>query len=290
MIVAGALLLGAVIGVSLGALGGGGSILTVPALVYALGEHARAATTGSLVIVGITSIVGAVGHARSGNVRWRAGLVFGAVGVGASYAGAALNRQVNSNVLLLAFAALMLVAAAAMLRRSRVPTPRPAAGRATRRQLALSGGGGGGGTAVAEPEPAAPDPAHPAGRPAAAAAAKLLAAGLAVGFLTGFLGVGGGFVIVPALVVALDFAMPEAVATSLLVIAINCAAALGARAGHETFHWALIIPFTAAAVVTSLAGGPIARRVSSRSLTRAFAVLLVAVAGYTAIRSGLALG
>lgn len=248
------LLLGAVIGISLGALGGGGSILTVPALVYVLGESARSATTASLVIVGVTSVVGAIGHARAGHVRWRAGLTFGLVGVAASYAGTALNHHVDSNVLLLAFAGLMLVAAAAMLRRA--PDAEPAA------EVAA----GSVGTAV-----------------------KVIAAGLAVGFLTGFLGVGGGFVIVPALVMALGFPMPVAVGTSLLVIALNCAAALGARAGQGSFDWAVIIPFTAAAVVASLAGGFIAERVNARTLTRAFAALLVVVAVYTAVRSALAL-
>lgn len=248
------LLLGAVIGISLGALGGGGSILTVPALVYVLGESARSATTASLVIVGVTSVVGAIGHARAGHVRWRAGLAFGLVGVAASYAGTALNHQVDSNMLLLAFAVLMLVAAAAMLRRA------PAA------------------------EPAAEATAGSVGT-----AVKVIAAGLVVGFLTGFLGVGGGFVIVPALVMALAFPMPVAVGTSLLVIALNCAAALGARAGQGSFDWAVIIPFTAAAVVASLAGGLIAERVDARTLTRAFAALLVVVALYTAVRSVLAL-
>jgi len=87
-----ALALGLLIGLSLGTLGGGGSILTVPALVYVLGEPARAATTESLVIVGIAALVAAVGHARAGQVKWGAGLIFGAIGVAASYAGTAANR------------------------------------------------------------------------------------------------------------------------------------------------------------------------------------------------------
>jgi uncharacterized membrane protein YfcA len=120
--------LGILIGVSLGALGGGGSILTVPALVYVVGESAHAAITESLVIVGITSVVAAAGHARVKRVRWGPGIVFGLVGVASSYAGTALNRHVNPNVLLLAFAALIVVVAAGMLRRARAQarvTPRP---------------------------------------------------------------------------------------------------------------------------------------------------------------------
>ncbi|MEP7022931.1 MAG: sulfite exporter TauE/SafE family protein, partial [Actinomycetota bacterium] len=110
-----AVALGIVIGLSLGALGGGGSILTVPALVYLLGEPARAATTGSLVIVGITALIAVAGHARTRHVRWLAGIIFGLTGVIASYAGTALNHSVNPDTLLLAFAGLIAVAATGML-------------------------------------------------------------------------------------------------------------------------------------------------------------------------------
>ncbi|HLH47169.1 MAG TPA: sulfite exporter TauE/SafE family protein, partial [Acidimicrobiales bacterium] len=105
------------IGASLGALGGGGSILTVPALVYVLGQNAHGATTASLVIVGITALAGMVAHARRGNVRFASGTVFAALGVAASFAGSRLSAGVNASVLLLAFSGLMLVAAAAMARR-----------------------------------------------------------------------------------------------------------------------------------------------------------------------------
>lgn len=131
-----ALLLGVLIGLSLGALGGGGSILTVPALVYVISEPARAATTESLVIVGLTSLVAAVGHARAGHVRWSAGIAFGLTGVIASYAGTALNRDVDPNLLLLAFAGLIVIAATAMLLGVRRPVTQRA------RVPAAVGGGG----------------------------------------------------------------------------------------------------------------------------------------------------
>lgn len=119
---------------------------------------------------------------------------------------------------------------------------------------------------------------------------RLVAAGLVVGFLTGFLGVGGGFVIVPALVLALRMPMPAAVGTSLLVIALNSAVALAARAGAGSgFVWSVIVPFTVAAVLGSLLGGRAARRISPSTLTRAFGGLLVAVALYVATRAVLAL-
>ena len=114
-------------------------------------------------------------------------------------------------------------------------------------------------------------------------------AGLAVGFLTGLLGVGGGFIIVPALVMVLGYPMPVAVGTSLLVIAINSAAALAARVGHQTFHWSIIVPFTLAAIVGSLAGRRVAERVRPDTLTRAFSALLIAIAVYVTVRSVTAL-
>ena len=117
----------------------------------------------------------------------------------------------------------------------------------------------------------------------------MVAAGLVVGFMTGFFGVGGGFVIVPALTLALGMGMPEAVATSLVVIAINSGAALLFRAGTAHFDWAVIVPFTVAAIAGSLTGKKVADKLNARTLTRAFAVLLVAVAVYTATQSVLGL-
>lgn len=250
-----AVVAGAVIGLSLGALGGGGSILAVPVLVYALALDPQSATTASLVIVGVTAITAAISHARAGRVDWRAALVFGALGIPASVAGSALNRAVNPQVLLLAFAALMLVAAAAMYRRSRRPAD------------------------------AAPTPSGSG----AARVARIVGVALVVGFLTGFLGVGGGFLIVPALVLAMGFGMPTAVGTSLVIISITSLAAFVERLGHTTIAWDVIIPFTLAAVVGSLVGKRLSDRVSGAALTQAFAVLLVLVAGYVTVRAATAL-
>jgi len=264
MTMIGALMLGVLIGLSLGALGGGGSILTVPALVYLLGENPHMATTSSLVIVGVTAAVGAFSHARAGHVRWRVGAMFGAQ----------LNRLVAPNVLLLAFSALMLVAAAAMLRQSRSPA------RARVRQLVGVGATGGDTRQVDAAE-------HVIEHRRSLIDSRVAIAGLAVGFLTGFLGVGGGFVIVPALSVGLGYAMPDAVGTSLVIIAINSATALAARTGHETFHWAIIIPFILTAMLGSLAGKRIADKVPARQLTLAFAALTVLIALYVGLRSTL---
>ena len=271
--------LGLLIGLTLGALGGGGSILTVPALVYALGGSAQAATTGSLVIVGITAAAAAVAHARAGRVRWRAGLAFGVAGVAASLAGTELNARVAPEVLLVAFAGLMVVAAGGMLVKTIVrSTPDDDAAdqqtealrRSGRADGAVPGGGG-----------------APRGRATVRRALPVLAAGILVGFLTGFLGVGGGFIIVPALVLTLQYDMPTAVGTSLVIISLNSAVALLARGGQEGFHWAVIVPFTLAAIAGSGAGKKVADRVSGQHLTRGFAVLLLLVAAYVLLQTTL---
>ena len=257
--------LGLLIGLALGALGGGGSILTVPALVYVLGQEPSAATTSSLLIVGATSLIALAPHARAGRVRFGQGLMFGVLGTAGSFAGSALASRVAPEVLLTAFAGLMFVVATLMLRRSM-----------------RSDGESGQQDSTDEPIISF--------SPLACACPRLVKVVLtatAVGLLTGFFGVGGGFVLVPALVLALSFPMPVAVGTSLLVIAVNSATALTARisSGSVELDWPLIAGFTAAAIVGSLFGGRITSRVDSRHLTMAFAILLIAVALYTAASS-----
>ncbi|GAB3069340.1 sulfite exporter TauE/SafE family protein [Pedococcus soli] len=258
--------LGLLIGLALGALGGGGSILTVPALVYLLAQDPRSATTSSLLIVGATSLIALAPHARAGRVRFGQGLMFGALGTAGSFAGSALAAHVDPQVLLTAFAGLMLVVATLMIRRSL-------------RSTGVAGG--------LEDPTAEPILTFNPITCACPRLAKVVVTATAVGLLTGFFGVGGGFVLVPALVLALSFPMPVAVGTSLLVIAVNSATALTARitTGSTHLDWPLIAGFTAAAVVGSLFGGRITSRVKPSHLTRAFAVLLVAVALYTAARS-----
>lgn len=246
-----ALLLGALIGLTLGALGGGGSILTVPVLVYVLDQSAQEATTGSLVIVGIASLIASAGHARSGHTQWSTGLALAAAGVPAAFVGTALNREVDPDVLLLAFAAVMLLAATGMLLRALGPDHGPA------------------------PETG---PGSLAVRTRRQTATRLVLAGLGIGLLTGFLGVGGGFVIVPVLVVLLRTDTHLAVGTSLLVISLNSAVALVARAPDVPADWSVVVPFTLAAVVGSFGGQRVADRLPQKVLTEAFAGLLVVVA------------
>lgn len=245
---------GVLIGLSLGALGGGGSILTVPALVYLLGQSPHQATAASLLVVGIAAVVGAITHARAGRARLKVGAIFGLLGIAGSYAGSLASAAVPAGLLLAGFGVLMLVVAATMIFRRRIP--------------GLAGPGG-----------------TPRGGPRHTAV--VAAAATAVGLITGFFGVGGGFVIVPALVLALGFDMPAAAGTSLVVIAVDSAAALVARAGHAVFalDWALVGAFTAAAMLGTLAGTRLAGRVSPQRLSAAFTVLIVLVAGYTLARS-----
>jgi uncharacterized protein len=257
--------LGFLIGVSLGALGGGGSILAVPVLVFVAGQTPSEATTTSLLVVGVASIVGAVGHWRHGRVRLGAGLVFGLLGVAGSLAGSALNRRLDGDVLLLAFAGLILVAAWRIVAGCPSCTP------------------------VGEGD--APGAAPPTGglavrvrRASSARLVSLIAAGTFVGFLTGLFGVGGGFVIVPALALILRYPMPQAIGTSLVVIAVNTAMAFSARLGG-TIDWSTTLIFTAAATAGVRAGTRIADRIEPQTMQRSFAALLVVVAVYTGGRA-----
>lgn len=284
MTVVAAAVLGVLIGAVLGGLGGGGAILTVPTLVYLLGERPQDATTASLVIVGGTAAFAVVGHTRSGQVHWPTGLAFGAAGILTALAGSAANQHVPPKVLLLAFAALMTLAAGGMLARTRrTATENAATG--TPQPSAPPIGGQTGAAGTPGSPAAAPAPATGPRRWQPATVARVVLAGAGVGFLTGFLGVGGGFLIVPALVLTLALPMPAAVGTSLLVIAINSAASLAGRVGHVHFDWAVIVPFTLAAAVASAAGRRVAGLLPPAVTTRVFALLVLAVAAFTVVQT-----
>jgi uncharacterized membrane protein YfcA len=258
-----ALVAGLAIGLSLGALGSGGSILAVPVLVYLLGQSPIAATTGSLVVVATAALSGAVLAHRAGHVYVGRGLAFSLLGTGGAALGATWSVHVPSQVLMALFAALLLVVAATMTRR-----------------LLRPGGVSRGALEVDAPIIAV-SPAFMCDCPRAL---KVVVAGVAVGALTGFLGVGGGFLVVPALVLALGLPMPAAVGTSLLVIAVNSVAAFAVRMAHGvTLDWPPLLLLTLAAVAGSVVGRGLAGRVDSRRLGFGFVGLLVAVGGYTAV-------
>lgn len=271
---------GALIGLSLGALGGGGSILAVPVLVYLLHQSAAQATTGSLVVVGVTSLAGALTAHRAGNVLVGRGLVFGVVAIGGATAGARASTNVSDTVLLAAFAALMLLLGGLMagrqVRHARRSRHRPAGAARSKRGTPAH-------------RPAFDDPIitfSPTFACQCPRALKVLLTATAVGLLTGFLGVGGGFLVVPALVLALGLPMAYAVGTSLVVITITSASALAVRAGTGMqASWGLVALLTAVAVLGAWAGTRVAARADTAKLQAAFTVLLVLVACYTAWRA-----
>ena len=239
------LTLAASIGLSLGLLGGGGSILTVPVLVYLLGFSAKPAIAMSLPIVGITSLIGAAMHWRLGNVRVRTALTFGLLAMVGAFAGAKLAAFVSGAAQLVLLAVVMLAAAGSMLR-------------GTQREAEV-----------------ATRPRH----------ALLVPIALAVGVLTGLVGIGGGFLVVPALVVLARVPMREAVGTSLLVIAMNSASGFTGYVGTVDLDWPFLAAFTTAAVAGALAGTALVSRVPQAALKRGFAVLLLAMGGFVLYRN-----
>jgi uncharacterized protein len=240
------LMLGGLIGVSLGLLGGGGSILTVPIFVYVLGFGAKESIAMSLAVVGAVSLFGAAGHWRLGNVNVRIALLFGVVAMAGTYLGARLAVYLSGAAQLALFAAVMLVAAVFMLRDQ--PVAVPVAGSA----------------AVARPLPVA----------------LIVAEGLAVGVLTGLVGVGGGFLIVPALVLLGGLAMKEAVGTSLLVIALKSATGFLGYLGQVTVPWAFMALFTSVALLGIVGGTFLVRYVSQHALRRMFGVFLLVMGSF----------
>lgn len=230
--------LGFTIGLMLGLLGGGGSILTVPALVYLIGQTPQMAVTTSLAIVGANSALGAFFHRSQGTLRWRLALLFGGSGLLTAYLAAGLSHHFSGTFLLVAFALLMLAIGALMLSRYN-----PQAGGQTRGGWPL-----------------------------------IVASGAVVGALTGFLGVGGGFLIVPALVMLVGLPMQQAVGTSLLVIAMNSAAGLLGHAGGPMPDLPLIALFVVSGLLGTFAGARLARRLHAAALRRLFALFVILLA------------
>ena len=234
-----ALVLSTLIGVSLGLLGGGGSILTTPILIYALGVEPKAAIATSLLVVGVTAVAGLIQHARAGNVDWRTGLIFGAAGMTGAYGGGVVAGWIPAQVLMGLFALMMLATSAAMFRGGREVAGGQAAGQA--------------GQAVW----------------------KILLDGLVVGLITGLVGAGGGFLVVPALALLGGLPMNRAIGTSLLVISMKSFAGYAGHATHVEVDLQLAATVTGAAVVGSFVGSMLATRVSPDALRRGFAVFVL---------------
>lgn len=240
-----ALILAAAIGVSLGLLGSGGSIITVPMLVYVAGVSAQAAVGMSLAIVGGTSIAGAVIKAAQRQFHWKAASLFSITGVVGALIGARFTSMVSGRVLLLLFGSLMAFVAVAMLK---------------------------GGASKLKPS-------------AECRPIRCATAGFVVGLLTGFLGVGGGFLIVPAMVLFARLAFKDAVGTSLGVIAVNSIAGLAAHLSIHPLDVRMTGLFLVAALSGMAIGSVLAPRIQTAKLQNAFAVFVLAVGAFVIIKN-----
>lgn len=244
---------GLVIGTLLGLLGGGGSILAVPALVYGVGLPLDEAIPTSLLVVGLSSAAAVL--PRLNQVQWRLTAIFSATGAAAAIAGSTVNRHLDPSIVLLGFAAIMVAAALRMMR-----STDDAGG-----SCALSGG-------EVNWRSCLP---------------KAAASGVVVGFLTGLFGVGGGFLIVPALTLLLGLPMTTAAATSLVVIVANSGSAFAAHAGDTHIDVTVAATFTAAAMIASLAAGRVAPSLPNHRLRRWFAYVVLATAAYVILHTTL---
>ena len=241
------------IGLALGLLGGGGSILTLPILRYVLGMEAHDAIAVSLLVVGTTSTAAMIPHARRGRVRWRTGIVFGLAGMVGAFGAGRVAHHIPSSVLLGLFGLMMMVTALAMMRGRKAPAA---------------------GATSSTPAP----PAPPAREDEDLPIAKVLGEGLVVGAVTGLVGAGGGFLVVPALVLLGGLSMDVAVGTSLVVIAMKSFAGFAGYLGHAHIDWTIAGVVSASAVVGSLGGGALASKVSPDGLRKGFAWFVVAMA------------
>ncbi len=237
------------IGLSLGMLGSGGSILTVPVLVYLLGQPEKLAIASSLAIVGLIAAVGSVPFMRAGLVKWRAVVIFGAPGMAGTYLGAWLAMFVSGAVQLTLFAAVMLAASVLMIRPLRYDEP-------------------------GEPR----------------AMWKITLAGLAVGVIAGLVGVGGGFLVVPALVLGGGLSMRQGVATSLVIIALQSFSGfykyldvLAAEHIELDFHIIAIVSLLG--IAGTFAGNAVGGRLDQRSLKKTFGAFLIVMGTFILIRS-----
>ncbi|MER6754894.1 sulfite exporter TauE/SafE family protein [Micromonospora echinofusca] len=229
--------LAVLIGISLGLLGGGGSILAVPLLVYVADLPAKEAIATSLLVVGATSAVGVIPHARGNRVRWRTGLIFGLAGMAGAYAGGRLAEFVPAAYLLTGFAIMMLATAIAMIRGRR-----SAEGRPVPHELPVF---------------------------------RVIIDGIVVGLVTGLVGAGGGFLVVPALALLGGLPMPVAVGTSLVVIAMKSFAGLAGYLSSVSINWGLAAAVTAAAIVGSFLGARLAGKIPADVLRKSFGWFVV---------------
>jgi uncharacterized membrane protein YfcA len=244
-------LLALVVGLVLGLLGGGGSILAVPTFLYVFHIEPKPAIAMSLVVVGMSALVGFVTHWRQGTVNVRIAAIFGGLAMVGAFAGARFARFVPASVQLGLFAVFAFTAAILMLRDS-VRTPS-------------------GATDVRSDERGHFTP-------------LLGVQAVAVGVLTSLIGAGGGFVIVPALVLVADVPVKEAIGSSLLIIAMNATSGVVGYLGQVVFDWSLVAWFTSIAAVGAVVGTRLMRRVPAARIKQAFAIMILVLGTYLVIR------
>ncbi len=240
MLIAVTIALSVVVGLAVGLLGGGGTILLLPLLVYVAGLETKEAIATSLLVVGVTSVFATATHARAGNVHWRTGAVFGAAGMVGAYIGGLLSRFIPGWVLMLAFAAMMIATATAMLR--------------TR------------------------GAAEDGGLPGPLPLVRIVVDGLTVGLVTGIVGAGGGFLVVPALALLGGLPMVAAVGTSVLVIAMKSFAGLAGYLSTVSIDWALAAGISVTAVIGAVIGGRLADKADPELLRRIFGWFVLVMA------------
>ena len=240
------LLLSILIGLSLGLLGGGGSILTVPILTYVAGLAPKEAIAASLFVVGVTSAVSAINHARNRRVKWRTGVIFGAAGMAGAFGGGLIGGHIPSVVLMVTFALMMIATSIAMIRGRK-----GSAGEVKDRDLPLG---------------------------------RVILDGLVVGVITGLVGAGGGFLVVPALALLGGLSMPVAVGTSLVVITMKSFAGLAGYLTSVELDWALVGAVTVAAILGSLLGSRLAGRIPEALLRKGFGVFVLVMGVFVLIQ------
>lgn len=241
------------IGLTLGLLGSGGSILTVPVLIYLVGEPSKLAIAESLAIVGAISLFAAIPYALNKQIDWRSVIMFGLPGVVGTYLGAMLSQYMSGVLQLILFAVVMLLASSMMLK----PKPKAQASAST--------------TSPTHQPPRSP--------------VQIGAEGLVVGIITGLVGVGGGFLIIPALVLLGRLPMSLAVGTSLVIIAAKSFAGFYKYVDvlaqqNLSIHWDVVILIAALGMIGSLVGSRINSKFSNESLRRVFAIFLIGMGIY----------
>lgn len=244
MLVLLAAFLALVVGITLGLLGGGGSILTLPLLVYLLGMDQKQGIAGSLFVVSLTSLVALSAHARRGAVQWKTGLLFGAVGMVGAYLAGRMAAWIPGPILLLGFGLVALASGLAMMRERKESSPREG------------------------PLPIA----------------RAAALGFLVGGISGLVGAGGGFMIVPALTLLGGLAVVQAIGTSLLVIAMQSLAGFVGHFAHVHLDWQVLGVVAGFAIVGSLVGSQLGKKLSAATLRRSFAWLILFMGAFILVR------